>query len=290
MNSKRMGNPPVPVIFFLVIICSLVIASCTPMGLGKTEPDVPYITTPPEVVAAMLRLAQVTKDDVVYDLGCGDGRIVIRAAKESGAMGVGVDIDPQLIKESIENARKENVTEKVRFIVQDLYETEIRDATVVTLFLLPGINEMLRPRFFKELRPGTRIVSHMHDMADWQPDKSIRVAGSTVYFWVIPADIDGSWRLSLSGSKEMPPYVLSVRQNFQQFTGSLGRSRHTLHLTGTRLEGRQIAFTVMGNEQGQKEIMDFTGQVAGSAMSGAVEVKGGPSPGIYSWTAERVSQ
>jgi ribosomal protein L11 methylase PrmA len=148
------------------------------------------VVTPDEVIAEMLRLAQVTRDDVVYDLGCGNGRIVITAAQKYGARGVGIDIDPERIRESKENAREAGVTGRVRFRQEDLFDADIREATVVTLYLLPEINLKLRPKLLGELRPGTRIVSHAFDMGDWKPDKTakVRVAGSEreIYYWVVP--------------------------------------------------------------------------------------------------------
>jgi ribosomal protein L11 methylase PrmA len=152
----------------------------------KRTPDVIYVPTPQEVVHAMLTAAKVTKNDVVYDLGCGDGRIVITAAKEFGARGVGIDIDPQRIKEANENAVKAGVTDKVKFLLQDLFETDIHEATVVSLYLLPSLNLKLRPKLLKELRPGTRIVSHAFDMGDWAPEQTIDVDGRTVYMWTVP--------------------------------------------------------------------------------------------------------
>jgi len=151
-------------------------------------PDVVYVPTPPEVVAAMLKLANVTKDDVVYDLGSGDGRIVITAAKEYGARGVGIDINPIRIKEAQENAQKSGVTDRVKFLEQDLFETDFHEATVVTLYLLPRLNLKLRPRLLRELKPGTRIVSHDFDMGDWKPEKTVQVGTKTVYYWTIPAN------------------------------------------------------------------------------------------------------
>jgi SAM-dependent methyltransferase len=155
------------------------------------KPDVHYVPTPEEVVAEMLKLANVGKNDVVYDLGCGDGRIVITAAQKYGARGVGIDIDPERIKESNENARKAGVTDRVKFLQQDLFTTDFREATVVTLYLLPALNLKLRPKLLSELKPGTRIVSHAFDMGDWKPEKVVNVPGEeherTVYFWVVPA-------------------------------------------------------------------------------------------------------
>jgi ribosomal protein L11 methylase PrmA len=150
-------------------------------------PDVPYVPTNEEVVEAMLKLAKVTKNDVVYDLGCGDGRIVITAAKKYGATGKGIDINPQRIKEARQNAAAAQVTDKVKFEEGDLFQTDFSEASVVTLYLLPSVNLKLRPILLKQLKPGTRIVSHAFDMGDWKPEEKIEVNGSTVYFWTVPA-------------------------------------------------------------------------------------------------------
>lgn len=149
--------------------------------------DVPYVPTPQSVVDEMLNLAAVTKDDVVYDLGCGDGRIVITAAKKYGARGVGVDIDPERIKEANANAKQAGVSDRVKFIEQDLFLTDFKEASVVTLYLLPEINLRLRPKLLRELKPGTRVVSHAFDMGDWKPDKTVSADEErTIYFWIIP--------------------------------------------------------------------------------------------------------
>lgn len=148
--------------------------------------DVPFVPTPPEVVDGMLKLANVQARDVVYDLGCGDGRIVIEAAQKFHAHAVGVDINPVRIREAEENARKAGVADRVRFVNQDLFEADISPATVVTLYLLTSVNMKLRPKLLKELRPGTRIVSNTFDMGDWKPDKETEVLGRHIYFWVVP--------------------------------------------------------------------------------------------------------
>ena len=152
--------------------------------------DVPYRPTPHQVVDAMLRLAAVAKDDVVYDLGSGDGRIVIAAARDFGARGVGIEIDPRLVAESVRSAQGAGVAERVRFVQQDLFQTDLSPATVVTLFLSQEFNLRLRPKLLRELRPGTRIVSHRHDMGDWRPERQIRIAvpgdEHPVYLWVVP--------------------------------------------------------------------------------------------------------
>jgi len=153
--------------------------------------DVPFVPTPHEVVEEMLRLANVGKNDVVYDLGCGDGRIVIAAAQKFGARAVGVDIDPERIRESNENARQAGVTDRVKFLQQNFFETDLSEATVVTLYLLPEVNLRLRPKLLRELKPGTRIVSHAFDMGDWKPEKVVKVPYDdreyTIYYWVVPS-------------------------------------------------------------------------------------------------------
>lgn len=156
----------------------------TPTALRP--PDVIFVPTPQEVVDAMLKVAKVTQADVVYDLGSGDGRIPITAAKTYGARGVGIDIDPQRVREANENAKAGGVTDKVKFLNQDLFTSDISQATVVTLYLLPSLNLKVMPKLMKELRPGTRIVSHAFDMGDWKPEQTLNVNGRTVYFWTIP--------------------------------------------------------------------------------------------------------
>jgi len=148
--------------------------------------DVPFVPTPDKVVAGMLKLANVGAKDVIYDLGSGDGRIVISAVKETGARGVGVDIDPQRISEARENAKQAGVSDRVKFIQGDLFKADIGDATVVSLYLLPDVNMKLRPKLLHDLKPGTRIVSHAFDMGDWKPKATEKVGNSTIYLWVVP--------------------------------------------------------------------------------------------------------
>jgi Methyltransferase domain len=150
--------------------------------------DVPYVPTPPAVVAAMLRVAKVGKNDVLYDLGSGDGRIPIAAAQQFGTRGIGVDIDPARIQAANANAQKAGVSNLVTFVQQDLFKTDLSQATVISLYLLPRLNLDLRPRLL-QLKPGTRIVSHAFNMGDWQPDQVLQVDGRTVYYWVVPEKI-----------------------------------------------------------------------------------------------------
>jgi ribosomal protein L11 methylase PrmA len=150
------------------------------------QPDVIYVPTPHDVVEDMLRLANVGKGDVLYDLGSGDGRIAIAAAKKYGIRAVGIDIDPERIKEATANAKKAGVEKLVTFRQEDLFKADFREATVITLYLLPDLNVKLRPKLWAEMKPGTRIVSHQFDMGTWKPEKRLESNGRTVYFWTVP--------------------------------------------------------------------------------------------------------
>jgi 2-polyprenyl-3-methyl-5-hydroxy-6-metoxy-1,4-benzoquinol methylase len=171
------------------LLLSLVGLSLPPALAQEEVPQPPpvYVPTPQEVVDEMLKLANVQKTDVVYDLGCGDGRIVISAAR-LGARGVGIDINPERIKESNENAAAAGVTDRVTFRNEDLFTSDISPATVVTLYLLPARLAKLRPKLWKELKPGTRIVAHDFDLGDWKPEKTVELEGHRLFFWTIPED------------------------------------------------------------------------------------------------------
>jgi SAM-dependent methyltransferase len=173
----------------LALISALCAVAAHAQGVVEQPPrslDVPYVPTPQPVVNKMLDLAKVKKDDVLYDLGCGDGRIVITAVKERGARGVGIDLNPQRIAEAKMNAKEAGVQDKVKFQVGDLFKADFSEATVVTLYLLPSVNAKLRPQLWKQLKVGTRVVSHAFDMgAEWPPEKTETVNGTTVYYWTI---------------------------------------------------------------------------------------------------------
>ncbi len=182
MTARRL------ILLLAILVTTVVVPAWAQQPLRS--PDVIFVPTPQEVVDAMLKLAKVTKNDVIYDLGSGDGRIPITAAKTYGARGVGIDIDPQRIKEATENLKTAGVGDRVKFLNQDLFTTDISEATVVTLYLLPSLNVKLIPKLNKELKPGTRIVSHAFDMSadgtERKPRETLNVNGRTVYFWTIP--------------------------------------------------------------------------------------------------------
>ncbi len=255
------------------------------------KPDVEYVPTPHRVVAEMLQLVAVKPTDVVYDLGCGDGRVVITAAKQYSARGVGIDIDPKRIKESRANARQAGVDNRVKFLQQDLFEADIREATVVTLYLLPQLNRQLIPKLLSDLQPGTRVVSHDFDMGDWHPDKVIYVPGSsyehTVYYWVIPANVDGAWRMSVPLLTREQRYLLRLQQRYQEVRGTLNTEGEGSLITNATLTGDQLRFTAITGRQGEEVKLSFHGRVSGDAMHGRVEVEGGAMAGRYDWTSQR---
>jgi SAM-dependent methyltransferase len=254
------------------------------------KPDVEYVPTPHNVVAEMLRLVDLKKTDVVYDLGCGDGRVVITAAKDYGTRGVGVDIDPKRIKESRANARRAGVADRVKFLQQDLFETNIREASVVTLYLLPELNRKLRPKLLSDLRPGTRVVSHDFDMGDWHPDHVVHVQGSyehSVFYWVIPANIDGGWRLRVTAPTGERSYLLLLQQRYQEIRGTVSAQGKATLITNATLTGDHLRFTVSTGVQSEEVMMSFDGRVSGDVMRGSVEVQGGAMAGRYDWTSQR---
>jgi SAM-dependent methyltransferase len=241
--------------------------------------DVPYVPSKPEVVAAMLRMAKITKGDVLYDLGCGDGRIVITAAQQYGVKGVGIDIDPERIRESKENAAKAGVEHLVRFIEQDLFKADFHEATVVSLYLLTSVNLRLRPNLLAQLRPGTRVVSHNYAMDTWKPDDStIVVVNDTthnVYLWIVPANVSGAWEGAWTdGSGKATPFHLELEQHFQWPSGKIKLGEKEMPLIEIRLSGDQFQFAAEAEDTTPSSRLSFSGKVTGNEMQGMVEVVG----------------
>lgn len=217
---------------------SLTSVTCSPATLFGNAPelDVPYAGTRPEVVARMLTMAAVNRDDYVIDLGTGDGRILIAAARDHGARGLGVDLDPVLVDRAEQNARDEGVADRARFLVQDLFDTPLGQADVVTMFLLPEVNLRLRPRILSEMRPGSRVVSHAFDMGEWAPSARDRVGGSTIYLWTVPARVGGRWSVSLPDGQAAD---LTLDQRFDVATGVLRQGGQQLRVEG-QLDGPRV--------------------------------------------------
>ena len=254
---------------------------------------VPYVQTPMEIVERMLRMAEVKKDDYVIDLGSGDGRIIIEAAKR-GARGLGVDIDPNLVKHAIENAQKAGVDNRTQFIVKDIFETDLSAATVVAFYLLPDFNAKLLPKLLA-LKPGTRIVSHDGGIADWPPDerlemrapeKPVGVGGvSRVELWIVPAVAKGSWQsdLPMHGGK----WRFDVRQKYQELDIDVAAQGRDLLVRNSRLRGEEIKVIVTGIVNGRAWHHYFVGQLKDDRISGEVTVSDGNNKRSYPWTATR---
>jgi len=257
----------------------------------RRAPDVHFVPTEPAVVNAMLQAAQVGPKDVVYDLGCGDGRIVIRAVKRYGARGVCVDIDPVRIAESRRNAGTAGVAGRITFREGDLFEMDLSKASVVALYLLPALNERLRPKLFRELRAGSRIVSNAFDMGDWKADSVLRVRPaepfpSFAYYWVMPADVAGTWTASVAGDgasragKEV--YEIRLEQRYQQITGAGSASGRPISITGERLVGDRLSFTVNDSIAGRPMELRLSGKVREGRVAGVVQDGEGRRAGSWS--------
>jgi len=252
--------------------------------------DVPYVPTPMEAVEGILKLAAPTSDDVVYDLGSGDGRIVIAAAERYGARGMGVEIDAALVSRATENARAAGVADRVRFVRGDLFETDLRPASVVTLYLLSSLNLRLRPLLLEQLRPGTRVVSNSFGMGEWQPDSVVIVNlpdggfGPRIYFWVVPARVAGTWDVSADGA----PVTLRIRQSFQKVEGTAVAGGKAYPVEDPVLRGDSIDFSLrLPGGDGSVEARRFAGRVSGDSMSGTWA--GGRQGAGYAWNAVRRS-
>jgi SAM-dependent methyltransferase len=252
--------------------------------------DVPFVGTPPAVMDVMLSMAKVGPDDFVVDLGCGDGRLVIAAAKKLGARGYGVDLDGALINEAQRAAEREGVQDRTRFEARNLYVTDFSKATVLTLYLFPRVNLDLRPRFFRELKPGTRVVSHEFDFGNWRPDAQTTVEvpdkpygppRSIVYLWIIPADASGrwAWRVPELGAAT---YEITLDQTFQRVSARTTAGQAAYRVEDARLSGDVLSFTLSSAGRRQQ----YSGRINGDTISGTVTAGNATAP----WTANRVAR
>ena len=254
---------------------------------------VPYVQTPMEIVERMLRMAEVGRDDYVIDLGSGDGRIIIEAAKR-GARGLGVDLDANLVKLAAENAKRAGVQDKVQFFTRDIFETDLSAATVVAFYLLPEFNAKLLPRLLG-LKPGTRIVSHDGGIGDWPPDerlemrapeKPVGVGGvSRVELWIVPADARGAWTSELPGHGGT--WKFQVKQRFQMLDIDVAARGRDLLVLNSRLRGEEIKLVVTGIVSGRAWHHYFVGALKGDRISGEVTVSDGNNRRSFPWTATR---
>ncbi len=238
---------------------------------GDVELDVPYVPTPESVVNEMLTLAGVTENDIVFDLGCGDGRIVVTAAAKYGAQGVGIDIDPNRIRESNENAARAGVSNRVRFIRQDLFEADLTGATVVTLYLLPDINLKLRPKLLEELQPGTRIVSHSFDMGEWRPERRQGIGRRNIFLWTVPVNASGRWEWIGEEGLGAGHWAVDIEQAYQRIAVSAHVDGAAVAVRNSALDGDAIRFTVLRRNGRDVVRTDFEGRLAGNAIQGRMQ-------------------
>jgi hypothetical protein len=252
--------------------------------------DTPYVQTPQNVVDRMLEVAKVSAKDYVIDLGSGDGRMVITAAKKYGATGFGVDLDRRLVTLANQLAAKAGVAEKARFFERDIYQTDLSPASVVTIYLLPEVNLMMRPRLFDMLKPGTRVVSHDYDMGEWPPDVTFtmdapnkpvgRDKTSKVFYWVVPAKAAGKWRWR--GDRE---YELAINQNFQKVEGTLSVEGRSVAIEDAKLVGDTLTFVAKLDGATRQE---YSGRIVNHGIDGTVRTaKSGAAAQQSGWSAAR---
>ena len=282
-----------PKLLIGAVLLAAIPAFAQPQTWAWDDGTVPYVQTPMEIVERMLRMAEVKKDDYVIDLGSGDGRIIVEAAKR-GARGLGVDLDPNLVKLAAENARKAAVEDKAQFQVKDIFETDLSSATVVAFYLLPEFNAKLLPRLLK-LKPGTRIVSHDGGIGDWPPDerlemrapeKPVGVGGvSRVELWIVPADAKGTWasELPVHGGR----WQFSIKQKYQELDIDVSAQGKDLLVRNSRLRGEEIKVIVTGIVNGRAWHHYFVGMVKDDRITGEVAVSDGNNKRSFPWTATR---
>ena len=287
---------------FIQLALSSVIAACVlalSTAAHAASASVPYVPTPQNVVERMLDIGQVARQDYLIDLGSGDGRIVVTAAKKHGARGFGVDLNPTRIAEANENARKAGVADKVAFYQRDLFETDLTPATVITMYLLPQVNLDLRPKILA-LKPGTRIVSHDFSMGDWKPDVHEQVDAhdkyggsggrSDIYLWIVPARVAGSWQSQLQVRGKPVNYELALEQTYQALTGSARVGGRSVPIQNGKIEGERVSFDFTAEVDGAPIKHHFTGNAAGASIAGTADLSGAKLQSRMDWNAARTAR
>jgi SAM-dependent methyltransferase len=281
---------------FLSLAAACVLASAaSAQSWAWDDGTVPFVVSPPEVVERMLRLAEPRPGELLVDLGSGDGRIVIEAAKRYGARGLGVDIDPALVSRATENARRAGVDGLVQFKVQDFFETDLRGVSVVTMYLLPEVNLKLMPKLLQDLKPGARVVSHDYEMGGWRPDETIeltvaeKMVGPTgrsrVHVWFVPADARGTWRSELK--EHGGSWEFRIAQVYQRLDVVARASGIEVAVRGTRLRGDEVKLVASGNVDGKPWNHLFRGTLKGDRIEGELLVSDGENNRTIPWTALR---
>jgi hypothetical protein len=250
-------------------------------NVGQEGKDVIWVPTPQSLVERMLQMAGTKPTDYVVDLGSGDGRTVITAAKKFGARALGIEYNPDMVELAKRNAEKEGVAGKAQFMKADIFETDFSQANVLTLYLLPSLNLKLRPTILN-MQPGTRVVSHAFTMDDWQPDQTDSSEGRTAYLWIVPAKVQGTWRVEVAGGSPRA-YEGAFEQKFQNLEGSFKAENKALLLRNGKLKGDTISFTL--NEPDANTRRDFVGRVNGNRIEGTAKAAG--TNAESKWTATR---
>lgn len=265
--------------------------------LAQDYGDTPYVQTPQNVVDKMLEIAKVGPKDFVIDLGSGDGRMIITAAKKHGARGFGVDLDQRLVKLSNANAAKAGVADRAVFYARDLHETDLTKADVLTIYLLPEVNLTVRPRLL-DLKPGTRVVSHDYDFGDWPPEMSLvmdapgksvgRDMKSKVFFWTVPARIAGKWVWQASIDGATQEFDLQINQRFQKISGTMSSGGRRVNIDNAELIGDRVKFTATQERNGAPVRFEFDGKVINNAIAGDMRVLRDRAGTQTAWSATRV--
>lgn len=264
-----MQSPPLNARRTLGLLIAVAAALAGPACSSDDDKDVRYDPSPPAVVEAMLEMADTQPDDVLYDLGSGDGRIVVAAARDFDVRdATGVEIDRDLIEESRRNAEEAGVADQVRFVRADLFEYDFSDADVVMLFLLPELNTRLRPRLLSELEPGTRVVSHEHGMGDWTPDGHRNVDGHHVYLWIVPARAEGTWTWTAHDTR----HRLHLQQRFGDVSGTLEWGEHQAAIRDVQLRGDRLRFSLPAGDDTPG--LRFDGRIDDDTLDGTMRRNG----------------
>jgi SAM-dependent methyltransferase len=265
-------------LFSASLVPATIVASMSGHGIeNRYNVFIPFVPTPEFVVDRMLEMAEVGKDDLLLDLGSGDGRIVITAAQRYGARARGVEIDPQLVEKSKENARHQGVSELTEFVAQDMFVTKIDDASVLSLYVLTASNLELRPRILNEMKPGSRVVSHQFSMGAWIADKHETYGDIHIYMWYVPARVAGTWRFD-DGRRT---HTLTIEQSYQDISGTLKMGDKSLPLRLAKLRGDEIDFAI---DTGDERPLMFRGRVS----EGVMEPRAAQNA-VTGWRAIRIS-
>lgn len=269
---------------FVVATLSFTTAACAQTGgytpqVGQAGKDVVWVPTPNELIERMLNMAKVTKDDYVIDLGSGDGRIAIAAAKR-GATALGIEYNPDMVTLSNRNAQEAGVADRVKFVKADIFESDFSKATVITMYLLPHLNIQLRPKIL-DMKPGTRVTSHAFTMEEWKPDQQATVEFRDAYLWIVPAKVNGKWRMQQVAGSGSEQIELDIVQKFQFFEGKARVGGRTVDILDGKLAGDRMTFTLVDGNGARR---NYTGRVDGNRIEGTVPTQSGAP---VSWSATR---